>query len=362
MLIYINISNDLVMDIWKPSHFFQSIGYPILLSKIRAMVPNFSIFMTLFQAFASSLTLLIFYQTVKESLGKRIGLITLCIGSIHVPWILFSNYALPETFFTFFLSLCAWFSIKLFKADSPSLKDGMIWGFCFILAFWLKGTHAFLGPFFLIALFLVKRTHSFKAIVGICFVVGLGLVAHGTLTYKKIGKIQLTASTGGLNFIEGKCPHKINGDSTGIQWQSPLYYQLEMNATKYWEVPFTNSGYYFKEGLKCIQSDPFVLVQSLESIPYLFIGNTTWPFNRKPGANFVRLYELFLAVFFIFGLIIYGFAVIKRNISPSEIAIWVTPVIALFLCVYIFKSEMRYRIPFDLWLIPLAVKGWLSMR
>ena len=38
---------------------------------------------------------------------------------------------------------------------------------------------------------------------------------------------------------------------------------------------------------------------------------------------------------------------------------WAVPFAALCLCVYVFKSEIRFRVPFDVWLIPMAVDGWL---
>ena len=37
---------------------------------------------------------------------------------------------------------------------------------------------------------------------------------------------------------------------------------------------------------------------------------------------------------------------------------WGLPILSLFLCVYVFKSEIRFRVPFDVFLIPVAVKGW----
>ena len=40
---------------------------------------------------------------------------------------------------------------------------------------------------------------------------------------------------------------------------------------------------------------------------------------------------------------------------------WLIPILAIFVCVYIFKSEMRYRVPYDIWFIPVGVKGWGSL-
>jgi hypothetical protein len=44
-----------------------------------------------------------------------------------------------------------------------------------------------------------------------------------------------------------------------------------------------------------------------------------------------------------------------------EAIAWALPILGLCLCVYIFKSEIRFRVPFDVWGIPLAVAGWLAV-
>jgi hypothetical protein len=361
MKIYLDISNDLSAGIWRATHFFQSIGYPLILSTLRGIIPNLSLTMSALQATASCITLIVVFNLVTGSLGKKAGLISLLIGALHYPWILYANFSLPETFFTFFLSIAAWCTWKLSTEERPSVVYGFGWGLSFALALWLKGTHAFWGPMFLLVLLLGRKQKALPAIISICAVVSIGVGLHGYLTYKKIGKIQLSASTGGLNFIEGKCPDKVNIDTNNYRWHSPLYYQLELNSVKKWDRPFTESSYFIKEGFKCIKNDPLVMIRSFESIPFLFMGNTMWPFNRKPYAGYARLYELFFAVFLIAGLAGYAIHSFKVGISFQEFSTWVIPICAIFLCVYIFKSEMRYRVPFDIWFIPVAVKGWISM-
>lgn len=362
MVIYFKISDQIMEGVWKAYHFFQSIGYPLIITAIRTFTTHYGAVLVTLQALASCLTLVIFYRLASESLGKKVGLVSLCVGTFHFPWILYVNYSLPEILFTFFLSVSAWFTWRIAREERPAIGDGIIWGLSFICAFWLKGTHAFWGPMFLLALLAGKKKKALPVTMVICLVVATGLAIHGALTFKTIGKVQLSASTGGLNFVEGKCPDKVNIDTIGYRWHSPLYYQLEMFSSKTWNRPFTESGYFFRKGLRCIQRDPFVLVQSLESIPYLFMGNTMWPFNRKPEARYTRLYELFFAVFLICGLGFYGVCFLRKKVSLIEFTTWVVPILAIFLCVYVFKSEMRYRIPYDIWFIPLAVRGWLEMR
>lgn len=360
MRIYMKISKAIDYGVWTDSHFFQSIGYPLLISGVKKISDNFGSFLTWLQALASSLTLVFLYLMIRNSLGRRVGLISLALGTIHLPWILFSNFALPETFFTLLLSVAGYLSQRIIYSRRPHPFIPILWGLAFILAWWLKGIHALWGPIFLIGLMIIKRKESFLPVFLISSIVGGGLLGHAFLTHQKIGKIQFGPSTGGLNLVEGKCPSKINTDSAGFHWQSPLYFQLGLNHKKDWSVPFTDSGYYFKQGLKCIQENPLVLLQSFESIPFLFYGNTLWPFNRLPIAGMARLYELFLVLFFVPGIMIFLLR-FKNFAGPKEFVMWICPMLAIFLCVYIFKAEMRYRIPFDLWFIPVAAKGWLEL-
>lgn len=361
MKIYVGISNDISNGVWKATHFFQSIGYPMIMAALRQTTPHMVSVLSTLQAIASLIILVCMYFMTKESLGKRTAQVALFIGSVHLPWILYGNFALPEIFFTMLLSISALLSMRIVKQDKHVFLFSVLWGLSFITAFWLKGTHALWGPLFLLSLFYIHKMNSFKSVLGIGIVVSIGLSMHGLLTYNTIGKIQLSASTSGLNFIEGKCPAKKNIDSLGYSWHSPLYYQLDMDKSKRWNRPFTESGHYFKEGLKCIAQNPFVLIQSFESIPYLFYGNQMWPFNRKPFAQYVRLYELFFSSFLVTGLCVFIATFRKRKGSTEEFVVWLIPVIAIFLCVYIFKSEIRYRVPYDVWFIPIAVYGWLLL-
>ena len=357
MKIYAFISDEIGRGIWRETHFFQSIGYPLLIAFLRKIIVPAGLFLTALQATCSFVTLLLMYKLALESLGRKVALIALVIGTIHLPWIFYLNFALPETIFTTLLSACAWLSFQIVNREKPKIWTCMGFGFFFILAFWLKGTHALWAPLFLSGLLIINKKKAIVPILIIGAVMATGLAAHGLLTYKKIGKVQLSASTGGLNFIEGKCPSKSNTDTLGYNWLSPLYYQLGLNKHKNWDRPFTDSGYYLKQGINCIQENPFVLVQSLESIPYLFFGNLMWPFNQKPIAPYTRLHELFFAIFVLVGLCV--FLATERN--ATNLLVWTVPILSIFLTVYIFKSEIRYRVPFDIWFIPVAVKGWLGI-
>jgi hypothetical protein len=50
-------------------------------------------------------------------------------------------------------------------------------------------------------------------------------------------------------------------------------------------------------------TNPGVLLNSFEAIPYLFMGNRSWPLSDTKNRDFVRRYELYFAIFSLVGLI-----------------------------------------------------------
>lgn len=355
MRIYGQISDAILLGDWKVSHFFQPVGYPVLIAAIKLFTNNWTLALAILQSLFGALTLLFTGLTIRAFWGKKIEVLFLLAGLVHVPWIIYTGYAMPETTYAFLLSLLLWTSARIFSEERRLWP--VLWGVSFILAFWVKGQHAFLFPLFLVGITLLRKD-KLKAAVLIAVVVFTGMGLHWGWTYTKTGTGKFSADAGGLNFIEGKCPSKKNTDpETGITWWSPLYHNLHMDKEKRWDRPFSDSPYYMKEGMKCIAADPWVLIQSFENIPFLFYGNWLWPANWQPMAGKVRLYELFFVFFALPGLL-YFFLVMIRTKNALDLLVWGLPVISLFLCVYVFKSEIRFRIPYDIFIIPMAIRGW----
>jgi hypothetical protein len=357
MLVYTSIADEILRGNWNANHFFQSIGYPLIIAMTKKWSSNWGFILNVVQILASVGTLIYVYFLSSRCFGTKVGIISLLIGSIHVPWIYLPGFTLPENFFTFFLSAAGWYSYKILKGPI-SIFDCTLWALSFLCAFWLKGTHVLWGPFMFLGLMILKGRAAIKPMTVIGLIMVVGLCLHGGLTYSKIGKVQFSSSAGGLNFVEGKCPSKRNADSIGYWWQSPLYTQLHMNNFKKWDKPFTDSSHFMKEGLKCIGKNPMVLIQSFESIPYLFFGNRMWPLTENIFSHYFRFYEMFFSLFLVIGLAVMVRELFSDDLKLSEKFVWVLPILSLFLCVYIFKSELRYRIPFDVWFIPVSVKGW----
>lgn len=353
---YLQLADMIKRGEWRESQFFQPIGFPYFIFILRTFTHNWMTLLEWIQIVSGTISLWLFWQTAKASFGEKIGLISLAIGSVHLPWLAFTGLALAENLFIFFLSFLAWITLKLVR--EVKVQFAVIWAVIFFTAFLTKGTHIFYGPLFVLGFFYFHRKSSIRNILIISIIISAGLLSHGLFTKNKIGHFQISASAGGLNFVEGKCPQKNNADNTGYSWLSPLYHQLDMNQLKKWDRPFTDSGYFMNEGLNCIAKNPFVLIQSLEGIPFLFFGNTLWPANQSSIAQQMRLYELFFSCFCLVGLTVYIRFLKNSSNRQEEILVWVLPILSVMICVYIFKSELRFRIPFDIWFIPVAVKGW----
>jgi hypothetical protein len=356
------IAGNILDGLWAQSHFLPAIGFSLILSVFKRLFTNWAGALAVYHVLLSTATVWLVWKSATRAFGETIGALSLLMAAIHVPWIFYTAFALSETTFTFLMAVLVWASLEIL--ERPSVKWSALWGLVFVSAFWVKGTHAFLGPMFLLAI-LTWRGWARDAIVRIALpvstVVAAGLLAHGVLSYQTTGTFRLSAAAGGLNFVEGKCPSKRNLDPTGLVWLSPVYLQLDMTTSKLWDRPFTDSGYFMKEGLKCIGRDPMVLVQSFESIPFLFIGNYLWPATHSSLAPQVRLYELVSGPFLMAGVVLWLLArwpVLRER--WGELIVWAVPLAALCLCVYVFKSEIRFRVPFDVWLIPMAFDGWMT--
>jgi hypothetical protein len=357
---YSNIADELLAGIWRPMHFFQPIGFPYIEYAFKRVFKDWAQAFGVYQSFITAASLWFMWKAAEMSFGRGVGLVALAVGSVHVQWLAFNLFAMSENTFAFLLSLLLWVSLRV--VDRESSAWSALWGLVFIGAFWVKGTHLFVAPLFVLGILVWKRWSwpaLTKIAVPISAVVLAGLLLHGLLAHRTIGNFQLSASAGGLNLVEGKCPAKINVDSTGHGVYSPLYTQLRMTDGKVWDRPFTDSSYFMREGLRCIEADPLVLVQSLENIPFLFIGNFAWPSNVLSVNHYVRLYELFFAMFLVTGLMVWLRSCwpVHRS-AASELLVWAMPIVGLFICVYIFKSEIRFRVPFDVYFIPVAVQGW----
>jgi len=118
-----------------------------------------------------------------------------------------------------------------------------------------------------------------------------------------------------------------------------------------------DSGYFWAQGLKCVQEDPWVLLSSTRYIFYLFFGNQLWPSNVTEFRRANYAYALFYG-YILLPMMLVAFILLWKHPSKQRVVlIFVFSAVAM---AWFFFGEMRYRIPFDVVFLPMASYGFSS--
>jgi hypothetical protein len=364
---YVAIAHEMSAGKFEKYDLFQSVGYPLLMTLSLKLIGTLRLAMSI-QLLASIAAFVLMWRGSVRFLGERRALIVLVIGTLHFPFISLTGFYLTETIFTLFLALLYYLLARFRFPWRPHIA--FILGLVFLGASWFKGSNMFFLPLLVVwAMAWVWRRRSlagggsaeWRAALraGAGFAAGVAVIAitTATVSYSMTGQARVSASAGGLNFVEGKCPDKINHDSTGAVWASPLFGQIgEGGTTKYWPEPFTNDAFFWKAGWNCIQRDPWVLASSVRYIYYLFFDNQLWPSNSSEFAILNRYYQMFFSALLFPGFLIGLLLMFRRPLAGTRPTVLLVG--SILLCSWFFKSEIRFRVPFDVVIIPLSVLGW----
>lgn len=354
---------DQVSDgLYDLNHFFQPIGYSLWIVLWRYLDAGGWELLKLTHVLLVVLSVYFGWQTARMLLPGKWDLAVLFLLSTNIQWIQLAGYALSETLFTFLLTTLLWGAVRWMKYGL--MRDAVLVGFLFGLGFFVRGAAVFFPPVLLLwsIICVLRRQQPFRpTIIHLLVMGGCALMialAHGTYSQLKYGQFKLGADAGGLNFVEGKCPAKHNFDNTGYSWLSPLHYYLGETDEKHWDVPFSDQAYYWRQGWECVRQDPFVLITSVRYIYYLFAGNPLWP-HAEQGKYYELWFKVIIVPLFVVGLIV----ACRRRDQP--IIMPALLLLSLFLVAWIFKSELRFRVPFDAAIMIYAVLGartvWLGL-
>lgn len=358
---YFSRSEEILKGQFQLDQLFQPIGFTLWSLWLRKL-GDFELF-NWSQVFFSWGTVVFIYLMVRERFGSLAGAISVVISATYVPLAGFATFHMAENAYAFFISLLLWLILKTLK--NQRLSGYFMIGLLMAIAFYFKGNHAFFIPIFALWLLYQDRQHFQKGFRKVA-VMGLGcalvVAPHILWTWEHYGKPQLGPTAGALNFVEGKCPSKDNEDSTGARWMSPMFGFTNERIYKKWDRPFTDQGYFWKAGFNCVKEDPLVLISSLRYIYYLAFGNPLWP---HISTNVQDLYYPWENLFYygILPLTLLGLLVLRKD-EEAFTQTSALLIMSLFLTVWFFKSENRFRVPFDALLIAWSSVGasWVLLK
>lgn len=339
---YLSRGWEMENSIFDIAQLFQPPGFTILSSWMRKIggwqLYNWT------QVILSWGTVLLIYQIARENLSRSVATVAFFLAAFHMPLISVATLHYAENSYAFLITLSLLLLMRSLK--SSSWKVFALTGVSFGLAFYFKGNHAYFMPL-LCLWYMYKNRDDFKPALKNTLSLTLGFffvcIIHATWSAKYYGKASLGPTAGALNFVEGKCPSKDNMDSTGARWLSPMFIATGELTFKEWPRPFTDQAYFWKEGLKCIQENPIVLFESLRYVYFLFGGNTLWPIMDSPVATYFNLWSHFYSFFIVFAFA--GVLLLRTKKTWSEVSSLL--VLSVFFTVWFFKSEYRFRVPFD---------------
>jgi len=359
---YVYRADQITNGLYDLNHFFQPIGYSLWIAGLRFIDGGGWELLKLSHVLLVLLSVYFGWQTARLLLPAKWDIAVLFLLSVNVQWIQLASYALSETLYTFLVTTLLWSTVRW--ARYSRMHDAVLTGLLFGLGFFVKGSAVFFPPLLLLwGMIRVARyrlslhpTLIHLLVMGAC--AGVIALAHGTYSQMTYGQFKLGADAGGLNFIEGKCPAKHNFDNTGYEWLSPLHLHLGETEQKHWDVPFSDQAYYWGQGWECIKDNPVVVLTSLRYIYYLFTGNPLWPYAEQ-GKYYEVWFTAVILPLFIIGLLVACRRWDKPVVVPALL------LLSLFLVAWIFKSELRFRVPFDAVIMIYAVLGartvWLGL-
>ena len=247
--------------------------------------------------------------------------------------IVLTTVNLSETTFTFQMALLG--SAGLEVVERPTVRWSAAWGLVFVSGLWVKGTHALFGPLFLLAI-LAWRRWSWATITKVAIpmqCVRRGRPDPARRTHLPDDRrLSYELARRGPQLHRGQMSEQAQRRFDGVGVAVAGLRPARDDVGKGWDVPFTESSYFMREGLKCIQRDPGLLLVSLENVPFLFTGNFLWPASEFSIRPYVRLYELFFGPWLMAGLGMWAAA--RRPWRPKnhgEAIAWALPVIGLAL-------------------------------
>ncbi len=349
-LTYWNLSNELFIGRHDLFNIFYPPGYPLFISLVRNLFGNKHIFIWLgiIQSILGTLTIYFVLKISQLVLDKKRSFFLLFLLTIYYPLVDYTGYLMSETLATFLLSFTL--HCLLVKNNYPLSVFGTL------LTILVRSNLSLtLLPLLFISTKKGNLSHRFLAIIFI-------LIVGGSINFLLSGKFSVTSLNGGLNFMQGQCLIGHSNDSTGRAFGPPVYMQRNINSTRYFPTPFTNSNYFYQEGMKCLAQNPKRTIEKIWELTYLFMNNIAWPSSQfVPFFNIMEISQHFFYIFVFSGIVLTTFVNNKiRPIRIEKTLWWVVG--SCLLVAYVYYADIRYRLPYDPYFLLLALVGFSKFR
>ena len=358
---YLDISTRLSLSDRSLANVFYPIGYPLFIMLVSKVLPNlFFPTIAILQSLMGLISLILLYAISKNILSQKFRLIFLIILACYYPWIDFGGYLMSETLATLLLILMVYLSFFSFN------HRNLLWLFFLPIVIGL-GTLVranLLLPGVFLILWLAARGITARGVI----VLSCGFILTFLLSsqiYHYYGGISSPmALNGGLVFMDGQCLLRGATDSNGWSFGAPVFTQRNLQVEESFDQPFTNSGYFYRQGINCLIANPIRIIEKPTELYYLFFGNVAWPSSDQPGYDVaMRISHALFNITVFPGLFIATYLFIKerKKIFKTRLAVLAIVVLSLVATTIVYYADIRYRLPFDGFLILLSLWAYQSL-
>jgi hypothetical protein len=357
---------------FKPIGYYWLLALSFLMPRWHVLAGPFAL-ITWINLLGSFLIPIFLWRGCRRWLGQHTAAIVLIVAMFDFSLLGYAGFLLAEL--PFALLLAAMVSCLLvfrfpWKPPEAALL-GAIWGVSVLI----KGQSLLFAPFGILATIPLLRSvgtqlRSWRAITvswSVFLAVGLALLfgQSAYLSYHA-GQFVPLPTVSGVNFLASKMPEcRMIYTADGSWVCSPMHHQLDGCTTEkacWINSPLDNGPLFFRTAIEAIVRQPVRLFEGMRNFLFLFAGNEAFPIRDEADFRQLnRFSEFFFALFLLPGLwvaLIKGLA--KR--MPTRVRMLIALAwTGLFPYLFLSEAEIRYRIPFDVVLFPLAIWGWSSV-
>ena len=355
---YLNIAQRIISGSKQLGNIFYPPGYSLFLSTIIQAGGEFFFLITaVLQSLIGVISIWLFYQISTQVLKPKLSTLFLLILALYYPFIDTTGYLLSENLAIFFLALTLWLSLKFSKTKAN------LWLFLAGLSVGIgslvRANLLIIGLVILVWITITLKSKLRSLSVFITATMASLLLVSG-IYFKLGGQSRTSSLNGGFVFMAGQCLVGHSYDSTGAAFGPPVYMQRDINKTVQFTQAFTNSRYFYQQGLECLKQRPVRLLEKITENYYLFFDNISWPSSNQTPFNLaMELSHTAFNLFVLPGLLLAAF-LFSRQIKGRRVftsLLWYV-LFTVFLTSTVYHADIRYRLPFDAIFILVSLSGY----